>query len=270
MAGKMHRCCKCSHKWLSGLPGEPKQCPKCKRKDWTGRHNSSGRLLSVAVAGVTACHACGSTWSSGRAGVTACPFCSVPLGGVAAVDPFDPGGMLGQVVTAGLTACKCTRCGYNWSSRVAVPVACPSCQSRGWSAAKVGLTECKCKRCGNEWSSRVAVPAVCPSCGVRGWSMTKAESKAAKIAVARDKVENPVYRQCAKESPNWGWHRFIDGRGDGFCPICGYNNDTGDQHINAPALTQSEIDERTKEYNNAHRGEEMPGGIYRADLIDEG
>jgi len=205
-----YKCLKCNHVWSSGLAHSPKQCPSCKRKDWDGLHNSSGKLLAVPVAAVPAggvtCGRCGSSWSSGKAGVTACPFCGAAVGGAVpvavggavtgaavtpsavAVDPFDPDGMFDS-------------------------------------------GRCNCRKCGNSWLPRVPNPAQCPKCKSRDWSE-------AASAAALDSLVNPVWRDCDRRhvmtligplGDENGIHRFIDSAKTGLCPKCGWNNNTGVQ-----------------------------------------
>lgn len=67
-------CSKCGHSWRSHVKS-PQQCPVCKRKDWTGLHNSTGRLLGVERVQGCKCAVCGHSWNPRVADPAQCPAC---------------------------------------------------------------------------------------------------------------------------------------------------------------------------------------------------
>jgi Zn finger protein HypA/HybF involved in hydrogenase expression len=67
-------CVKCGHEWVSNVKS-PQQCPGCKRKDWTGLHNSMGRLLVAAAAVECKCGKCEYVWSPRKPDPKQCPMC---------------------------------------------------------------------------------------------------------------------------------------------------------------------------------------------------
>lgn len=62
---------------------------------------------------------------------------------------------------------KCSRCGYEWTSRSEAPTRCPKCLTTKWSDKKiVGV----CQRCGRVWVRRSeARPKYCPGCHSPAW-----------------------------------------------------------------------------------------------------
>jgi len=236
MATQSYKCLKCGMEWNSNKPGHPVQCKRCKRKDWDGLHNSTGRLLSAPVVRVAAA--------------------AVPS------------------VTVGVP-CTCAWCGGSWVSRSAetVPVQCPKCKRVKWGGVDPfdpeGLLEpgrCKCDKCGNDWISKVAgLPKACPSCRATNWS------KAAVDAWVHER-KNPELADCAikwfyastgprgaKElqgDPVTGthqWHVNITG----LCNICGWNNLTGVQvgNNNPTPITEAERERRITQWEMENPGE---------------
>lgn len=68
---------------------------------------------------------------------------------------------------------KCIKCGCNWISRNASPVACPNCKSRNWAGnvvAEVLRVPRSCVKCGNKWLSHGGKnPQQCPLCKSKAW-----------------------------------------------------------------------------------------------------
>lgn len=229
-------CVKCGHAWVSGLSTPPKLCPVCKRRDWTGMHNSMGRPLAAGAQVVT-----------------------VP----AAVAPVISG-----------VPCTCRLCGGSWVSRSAatVPVQCPKCKKTKWADVSTcdfdpdGLLttgRCECRKCGKVWVSKVSagLPRQCPGCKSDAWSPA---------AVARFYAEkqNPVMADCPIKwfkiagkpfgDPITGVHQYqVNAANPGYCGHCGWNNRTNEQvGINyPPPLTEAEKERRKRQWEKEHPGE---------------
>lgn len=71
------RCLRCNHEWESTLE-HPQQCPACKRKDWSGLYNSSGKRIAgyaPAPEGSLLCNQCGHVWVPRVGDPQQCPRC---------------------------------------------------------------------------------------------------------------------------------------------------------------------------------------------------
>lgn len=269
MAARACKCLKCDHVWVTSMPNDPKQCPKCKRKDWDGLHNSYGRLISPSggVAGKVAgaagcrCESCGASWSSGRVEVTECPFCRAAMGGSAAAP------------------CECVLCGGKWVSRSAetVPDRCPKCHKAKWAAPDPfdpdGLLlpgRCACRICGNVWSSKVeGLPKRCPACRSDSWCQAVVD----RFIFERN---NPGKAECdirwfkmstgpggslePHGDPVTGVHDYtVNPNNPGYCHKCGWNNRTKTQQgVNSPPkITAEEGERRKRQWELEHPGEKF-------------
>lgn len=166
MKGTKCTCQKCGNRWVSKMLRSPIQCPKCKRKDWDGYHNSYGRLLNERVnyAGkhVCRCKLCGNEWVSHRPDPSICSNCK------------STRWQVGNKPDEGVS-CVCKVCGGEWVSRSAetVPKQCHKCKSTRWQVGNVVTgVPCKCILCGGSWMSRSAatVPRQCPKCKKTKWA----------------------------------------------------------------------------------------------------
>ena len=167
MKGTNCRCKLCGNEWVSKMLRSPIQCPKCKRKDWDGYHNSYGRLLNERVnyAGkhVCRCRLCGNEWVSHRPDPSICSNCK------------STRWQVGNKPDEGVS-CLCRVCGGSWVSRSAetVPKQCHKCKSTKWRVGNDVVTgvPCTCIWCDGSWVSRSTetVPFQCPKCKRVKWA----------------------------------------------------------------------------------------------------
>ena len=274
MSATACRCLLCGNVWVSNKKGgSPVQCPKCKRKDWDGLHNSYGRLLVGEPTGVAApvrvaavvgdgvpcsCALCGGSWVSRSAASVPlqCPKCKKTKWRAGERDDGVP--------------CACVLCGGSWVSRSAetVPEQCPKCKKTKWQGVDPfdpdGVLlggRCECRKCGNVWVTKVGedrLPKTCPKCHRGDWSVEA-------CAAFWDALANPVLYVCENVTRVSGVHKYQDSMGSGICARCGWNNK---KHAPEPGyvssvapLTADEIRARLVEYNKSHPDEPLPGGF---------
>lgn len=148
------KCIKCGSSWTARV-NRPIMCPICKRKDWDGKHNSLGAVITSGTQSCT-CLRCGNEWKSRVALPIACPACLSRQWNEPRQDD---------------TARKCLKCGNEWVSRgTARPVVCPVCKRYNWDKPTPEDAALHCAKCGHEWTRRGAVsPVQCPSCKRADW-----------------------------------------------------------------------------------------------------